>query len=115
MLKAAKASGIASALRRPGVEDVAEAVPEQIESQHGETDREAGEDRDHRMLLHMVAGDIEIRAPVRCRRRRAEAKERECSDDQDHVAEPNRCIDDQRRDAVWKDLPRSEEHTSELQ
>src|SRR5215217_8459034 len=93
-----------SALRQAGIEDVAQAVAEQVEGQHRVADGEAREGRDQRRGFHVVAGGGEVGAPVGRRRRRSQPQERQCRHDQDDVTQPHRGIDDQRRDDVGQDL-----------
>src|SRR5262249_56135304 len=95
-------SGRPAELRVPGV---AEGVAEEIESEDGQADREAGEHGQPRRLLEEgAARRAQHEAPRRLGRLRTDAKEAQRRLDQDRVAETDRSDDvDGSRD-VWQDV-----------
>src|SRR5207247_7934851 len=78
---------------------------EEVEAQDRQADRQAGEDREPRRLLHEgAAGARQHQAPRRRRRLGADAEEGERRLDQDRVAEPDRGDDQDRRRHVGQDV-----------
>src|SRR5690606_39459424 len=59
------------------VEGVAQAVPEQVEGQHGHRDGRAGEDEQPGRVRQEASSTCQHLAPVGCRRLHAQAKERQ--------------------------------------
>src|SRR5262249_24979982 len=91
-------------LLEPRVERVAQAVAEQIEPEHGDEDRQAGEERDPRVRLDERDVGLEIPAPTRRRRLRAEPKERKRRLHDDRRRDAERRRHDDRRQAVRQDV-----------
>src|SRR5262249_39372265 len=54
-----------SIIRQAGVEDIAQAITEEVEAQHRQGDGQARENGQVRQGLHMLAGQVEVGAPVR--------------------------------------------------
>src|SRR6266481_2356751 len=93
------------ALLEPRIESVAEAIAEQVEAEHGDENREPGEESQPRVGLD--EGDVGLEVPSPARRRRLSAQpeegERRLHDDGGRDAERGR--DDDRRQTVGQDVP----------
>src|SRR6266478_3157522 len=80
-------------------------ITEEVEAQHRQADRQAGEDREPRRLLHEgPAGARQHQAPRGRRRLGPDPQERQGRLDQDRVAEPDRGDDQDRRRHVGQDV-----------
>src|SRR5207245_10830745 len=82
---------------KPGIQDVAERVAEQIRAEHREADRDPGEEHQVRRLLRLLGGgDGEHTPPRRVRLRHPEPEERQRRLDEAGAAELGRTEDDER-------------------
>src|SRR5205809_7717633 len=72
------------------VEQVPQAISQQIEAHHREENRQAGIDGEPWSLPQIVASGAEHRAPRGCGRLRAQAKERQAGFGQDRAADAER-------------------------
>src|SRR6266404_1875040 len=94
----------------PRVEDVAQAVAEEVEPEHGEHDREPGEDRHPDARLDEVPRRREHVPPRGLRRLRAEPEEAEERLPEDRLGEVDGREHDQRRDDVRQDVAGDDPH-----
>ncbi len=83
-----------------GVEDVAQAVAQQVEGEDGDHDRDAGEDRDPRRGFEIGAAFVEHVAPGRGGRLGREAQVAERGLDEDRLRQGHRALDHERREHV---------------
>src|SRR5205085_3382553 len=96
---------ITSALAELRVPGVTERVAEQVEREHGQADREAGEDREPRRLLHeRAARAAQHESPRRRGRLRPDTEEAQRGLDEDRVAEPDRRDDEDGRGDIRQDV-----------
>src|SRR5262249_58587442 len=86
-----------------GVEPVAERVAEKVACDDDERDGKAWHEREPLRVPDLAAALLEERAP-RVRERRAEAEERERGLDEDHAAEAEAHLDEDRREEVRHDV-----------
>src|SRR5919109_5381555 len=106
-LALAEAPDAAAELR---VERFPQAVADEVESEHRDDDRDAGNDGEERRRLEVVVHVGEHRPPLRrCRVLRAEAEEAEPGDVDDRRGHRERSLDDHGRDRVREDV-REEDH-----
>src|SRR6266511_5933660 len=87
------------------VERVAEPVADQVDPEHGERDRGAGEDGAPPVVGQVVSSLAQHRAPLRRRRLRAEAEEAEAGGGQNRACDTQRREDDDGSEDARKDLP----------
>src|SRR5579864_6643443 len=87
-----------SDLAQARVQHVAHAVAEQVEAQHEQQDRHRREGGDPPLIHQKRAALRDQEAPLRSRRLRAEADEREPRGRQDNASNVERCLHEQRRD-----------------
>src|SRR6185503_20773698 len=85
------------------VEGVAQAVAHQVELQHGDQDRQAGEGDDPRCPLDELERVGQHRSPLRRRRLRAQAEESECGGVEDRVGKAECRLHDQRSGAIGQE------------
>src|SRR5262249_27223278 len=93
-------------LLEPRVERVPQPLPEQIESEHGDEDGEAGEEREPRVRLDEGDVGLEIPAPARRRRLGAEPEKRERRLHDDGGRNPERRGHDDGRQTIRQDVTR---------
>ena len=87
------------------VERLAQAVADQVEAEHRDHDRDAGDDRQVRRALRGSGRVRQHRPPLRRRRiLRAEAEEAEAGDVDDRGRHRQRALHDHRRDRVREDV-----------
>src|SRR5213593_2128263 len=91
-------------LRHPRVERVADPVPEQVERQHGEQERGAGEREEPPRAVEDRRRLRDHLAPARLRRVDADAEERERRLEQDVLRDDERRVDDDRRHEIRQQL-----------
>src|SRR5439155_9153524 len=89
----------------PGIQDVAEGVAEQVRAEHGEADRDPGEEHQVGRLLRVLRGrDGEHAPPRRVRLRHPEPEERQRRLDEDSAPELSRAEDDELPYGVRQDV-----------
>src|SRR5436309_5738680 len=88
----------------PWVEDVAQAITEDVEGADGEQDREPGKQRQPRLRADEVPTLADHHAPLRRRRLGAEADETEPGRRDDRRAHVEARLDEQRRDRVRQEM-----------
>src|SRR3954453_3065914 len=101
---------IAVSLPAPRVEGVLQAVPDEVEREHREEQREAGEEHEPPGDVEDAGGFRDHRAPRGLGRLHADAEEREGGLEEDVRRDQNRRVDDDRRDEVREDLPEDDAH-----
>src|SRR5438093_3162809 len=90
------------------VEDVAQAITEDVEGPHGEQDREPGKQRQPRLRADEVPTLADHHAPLRRRRLGTEADETEPGRRDDRRAHVETRLDEQRRDRVREEMARED-------
>src|SRR5436853_2984794 len=87
-----------------GIERLAQAVPDQVEPEHGHDDRDPGNDGEERSDVEVAVHVGEHRPPLRGRRvLRTEAEKPEAGDVDDRGRHRERSLDDHGRDRVRED------------
>src|SRR5574341_178267 len=88
----------------PGIEQIAEAIPDQVEADHRDEDGQTGERRDPRRRQHERPARGEHRPPLRGGRARPESEERQACRLHDHEADRQRRHDDDRGEDIRKNV-----------
>ena len=88
-----------------GIEPIAEPIPEDVEGEDEERDRDAGRDHQVRRDLDELPAAREHRAPLGSRRTDAEAQEAESRPDQHRLPGQEAGLDDEGRRRMRQDVP----------
>ncbi len=87
-----------------GIEEVAEAVAEEVEAEEGDGEEAGGEDQHPRVSLHPLSAFVEEDAPGAVWGLDAESEEAEDGLEENHGGDCERRVDDDRRKGVGENV-----------